>query len=148
MPLVARWPGKIKPGSINEDLVSNLDYAETFLSIAGVPVPDDMQGKSLLPLFEGKTPDNWRKSLYYHYYEYPAVHMVRRHEGVRTARQKLINFYDIGEWELYDLASDPREMHSLYADPSRGADVTLLKAELTKLREQYKVPILQGQPVK
>ncbi len=148
MPFIVRWPGKIKPGSINEDLVSNLDFAETFLSIAGVPVPDDMQGKNLIPLFEGKTPDNWRKSLYYHYYEYPAVHMVRRHEGVRTAKLKLINFYDIKEWELYDLAADPREMHSLYADPSRAADVTLLKAELSKLREQYKVPVLQGAPVK
>jgi len=148
MPFLVRWPSKTPAGSINEDLVSNLDFAETFLDIAGVPVPEDMQGRSLVPLLEGKTPDNWRKSLYYHYYEYPAVHMVRKHEGVRTARQKLINFYELGEWELYDLQSDPREMHNLYNDPAHGVDVTKLKAELTKLREEYKVPILQGAPLK
>jgi arylsulfatase A-like enzyme len=148
MPLVARWPGKIKPGSVNEDLVTNLDFAETFLAIAGAPIPNDMQGKSLVPLFEGNTPKDWRKSLYYHYYEYPAVHMVRKHEGVRTARQKLINFYDINEWEFYDLERDPHEMKNLYAEPSRGADVTKLKAELSRLREEYKVPVLDGAPAK
>jgi arylsulfatase A-like enzyme len=148
MPLVARWPGKIKPGSVNEDLVTNLDFAETFLAIAGAPIPNDMQGKSLVPLFEGNTPKDWRKSLYYHYYEYPAVHMVRKHEGVRTARQKLINFYDLNEWEFYDLERDPHEMKNRYAEPSRGADVTKLKAELSRLREEYKVPILDGSPTK
>ncbi|MGE3315384.1 MAG: sulfatase [Planctomycetaceae bacterium] len=145
-PFIVRWPEKIKPGSVNEDLVSNLDFAETFLAVAGVAVPPDMQGKSLLPLFEGKTPTDWRKSLYYHYYEYPAVHMVRKHEGVRTARQKLIHFYDkdLDEWEFYDLDLDPREMKSLYSDPSRGVDVTKLKSELARLREEYKVPVLSG----
>jgi arylsulfatase A-like enzyme len=139
-PLVARWPGAIKPGRVNDDLVSNLDFAQTFLDIAGVEQPSDMQGASLKPIMLGETPDDWRKSLYYHYYEYPAVHSVRRHEGVAGKRYKLLHFYDLGEWELYDLERDPNEMNSEYDNPEYAGIVAELKAELKRLRAFYKVP--------
>ncbi len=79
MPLIIKWSGVVKPGTINTDLVSNLDFSETFLGMANLKIPDDMQGKSLVPILEGETPENWRKPVYYHYYEYPAVHMVPKH---------------------------------------------------------------------
>lgn len=139
-PFLVRWPGVIKPGSVNTDLVSNLDFAETFLDIAGVQVPGDMQGESLVPILKGNTPSDWRKSLYYHYYEYPAVHMVQRHYGVRTARHKLINFYKTNEWELFDLESDPQELRSKYDDPAYAEVVRELKTELDRLRKVYQVP--------
>ena len=103
-PLLIRWPGVITPHSINHDIVSNIDFAETFLDISGVPVPPDMQGKSMVPILRGHTPVTWRKEHYYHYYEYPAVHSVKRHYGISTSRYTLIHFYyDVDEWELYDL---------------------------------------------
>ena len=144
-PLLARWPGKIKPGSRNDDLVQNIDFAETFLDIAGAPIPDDMQGESLVSLMKGMTPADWRQSLYYHYYEYPAVHSVRRHEGVATKRYKLIRFYgeDVPngeEWELFDLKTDPEEMNSIYNDPEQAGRIAEMKAELQRLREFYQVP--------
>ncbi|HSW02636.1 MAG TPA: sulfatase [Sedimentisphaerales bacterium] len=138
MPLVVRYPKEIKPGSVNGDIVLNLDFGETFLDYAGVPVPADMQGRSIRPILQGQTPGDWRTSMYYHYYEFPAVHSVKRHYGVRTQRYKLIHFYnDIDEWELYDLQSDPDEMKNLYGD-ARYADVVQeLKAELKRLRVHY-----------
>ncbi|MDF1743802.1 MAG: sulfatase [Gimesia sp.] len=143
MPFMVRWPGVIKPGSVNNELVSNLDFAETFLDIAGAKIPDDMQGVSLVPLFKDQA-NNWRKSLYYHYYEFyndrRSAHMVRRHNGVRTKRYKLIDFYNLGEWELYDLKKDPHEMKSVYAEPEYAQVVTDLKAELKRLQKQYQVP--------
>jgi len=140
MPFVARWPGVIKAGRVNEDLVQNLDFAQTFLDIAGVAQPDDMQGASIKPILEGKTPSDWRKSLYYHYYEFPGTHKVRRHEGVATKRYKLIHFYNLNEWELYDLKHDPSEMKSVYDDPKYAAKILELKKELQRLRKLYKVP--------
>jgi len=144
MPLVAKWPGVIQPGSVNQDLVQNIDYAETFLDIAGIEAPADMQGESLIPLFKGETPTDWRDSLYYHYYEYPAVHSVRRHEGVATKQHKLIRFYGLDvphgeEWEFYDLAKDPQEMNSEYANPAYAEKISDLKSALAKLREKYEV---------
>ena len=135
--MLVRWPGVTKPGSVNTDLVSNLDFAETFLEAAGVPVPDDMQGRSLVPILKGATPDDWRTSFYYHYYEYPGWHMVRRHFGVRTDRYKLIYFYNIDEWEMYDLEKDPNEMQSVYDDPAYADIQAKLHAELQRLREHY-----------
>jgi arylsulfatase A-like enzyme len=142
-PLVMRWPKVIDPGRIDSHLVSNLDFAQTFLDLAGKEPPADMQGRSLKPLLLGTSIDNWRKSLYYHYYEYPAVHSVRRHEGVATVRYKLIHFYDLGEWELYDLKTDPREMQNQYDNPDYVDIVAELKNELHKLRNQYKLPPLK-----
>ena len=143
-PLVARWPGVIQPGSRSADLVQNIDFAETFLDIAGVEAPGDMQGESLVPLLKGETPEDWRTSLYYHYYEYPAVHSVRKHEGVANQRHKLIRFYgkdvpDGEEWEFYDLEKDPSEMQSRYGNPGYEQIVGDLKQELARLRQLYEV---------
>jgi arylsulfatase A-like enzyme len=144
-PLIVRWPGVTRPGTENRDLVSNLDFAETFLEIAGEPVPPGMQGRSLVPLLRGETPADWRTSFYYRYDEYPVPHRVRPHEAVRTARYKLIHF-DRGDWELFDLETDPRELTSRYDDPSYAAVVKDLKAELSRLRAAYKVPESLGRP--
>ena len=138
-PLVARWPGVIKPGLRNDDLVQNIDFAPTFLDMAGVAAPADMQGASLVPLLKGKTPADWRSSLYYHYYEYPAGHSVRRHEGVADKRYKLIRFYgkDVPngeEWEFYDLEKDPSEMQSQYTNADYQDTVRAMKQELQRLQ--------------
>jgi arylsulfatase A-like enzyme len=139
MPLLVRYPKEIKPGSVNEGIVLNLDFGPTFLDFAGVTKPPDMQGRSIRQILRRKRPKDWRKSMYYHYYEYPAVHSVKRHYGVRTRRYKLIHFYhDIDEWELYDLRKDPREMKNVFNDPAYADTVTKLKAELQRLREKYK----------
>jgi arylsulfatase A-like enzyme len=144
-PLLAKWPGVIQPGSVNTDLVQNIDFAETFLDLAGVEAPADMQGESIVPLLRGNTPSDWRDSLYYHYYEYPGCHSVRRHEGVATQRYKLIRFYgpDVPngeEWELYDLERDPREMKNEYNSPEYKAVVQTMKEKLTALIKEYKLP--------
>ncbi len=138
MPLIVKWPGVTKPGSENHDLVQNIDYAETFLDIAGAKIPDDMQGRSLVPLLKGQTPSDWRKSIYYHYYELPSPHMTHRHYGIRTDRYKLIDYYDDKQWELFDLQKDPHEMHSVYDDPNYKRIQDDLKAELKELQEKYK----------
>jgi arylsulfatase A-like enzyme len=139
-PLLVRWPGVVQAGSVNHDMVLNLDYPETFLDIAGVAVPGDMQGRSLKPLLMNRTPKDWRRSIYYHYYEYPGPHSVRRHYGVRTDRHKLIHFYELNEWELYDLSKDPKELRSVYGDPAYAKIRDELNAELKRLRTLYKVP--------
>jgi arylsulfatase A-like enzyme len=139
MPLLVRYPKEIKAGSVNDDLVQNLDFAPTFLDFAGIDKPADMQGQSLRPLLRGKTPKRWRNSIYYHYHEYPAVHSVKRHYGVRTKRYKLIHFYhDIDEWELYDLEKDPREMKNVLDEAAYADIVKELKVELKRLRKKYK----------
>lgn len=139
-PLMIKWPGKVTPGTVNSDLVSNLDFAETFLEIAGVDIPSDMQGSSLVSILKGNTPKDWRKTHYYHYYEYPGWHMVQRHEGVYDGRYKLMNFYDIGEWELYDMKSDPKEMKNLYSNVEYAKVAKRLHGELDQLRDRYEVP--------
>lgn len=153
-PLVMRMPTKYdKPvahGDITE-MVQNIDYAPTFLELAGAPIPADIQGVSLLPLLEGKHPKDWRKSLYYHYYEYPAEHAVRRHYGVRTADGwKLIHFYpsageqpeeQVDQWEMYNLNADPHEMHNIYGQPAYAKQQKRLQKELVKLQKQYDDPI-------
>ena len=137
-PLIMRLPkGFDRKGDITE-MVQNIDYAPTFLELAGVKVPEDIQGESLLPLLKGKKPAGWRKSLYYHFYEYPAEHMVKRHYGVRTDPYKLIHFYnDIDAWELYDLEKDPAEMHNVINDPAYSEVLADMQAELKKLQIQY-----------
>ena len=137
-PLLVRWPGLVQPGSTCDALVQNLDFAQTFLDIARTDAPDDMQGASLVPLMMGISPRGWRKSLYYHYFEYPGAHSVRRHVGVFDGRYKLMHFYRIDEWELYDLKADPREMRNLYGDARHASTVERLKAELARLRDHYK----------
>ncbi len=137
MPFIVRWPGVAKAGTVNEHMIQNLDYAETFLEVAGADIPADMQGTSLVPLLQGKSPDDWRKSIYYHYYEYPSVHMVARHCGVRTERYKLIHFYQFGEWELYDLENDPDELTNLYSNPAYRDTIAELRTELKRLQVVY-----------
>ncbi len=137
-PLVMRMPGVIERGSVNRHLVSNLDFAQTFLDVAGQPQPADMQGASLLPLMRGQQVPDWRRSFYYRYYE-KGVHNVAPHEGVRTDRYTLAHFYETGEWELYDLTRDPRQMRSVYNDEAYQDVVKQLKEELARLRKHYKV---------
>ncbi len=137
-PLLVKWPGKVKPGTVNTDLVSNLDFAETFLDIAQTNVPEDMQGKSMVPVLEGNTPSDWRKAHYYHYYEHPSEHDVRRHYGITTDSYKLIHFYyDLDTWELYDLQKDPSELNNIYGDPAYADIQNELHKQLEELRAKY-----------
>ena len=139
MPLLVRWPGVTKPGSVNTDLTQNLDFAQTFLDIAGAEIPDDMQGRSLRPLLAGETPKDWRKSIYFQFYEDLGAHHVPRHYGVRTDLYKLMYFYKLDEWEMYDLQKDPDEMRSVYGQPEYAELQKDLTQELSRLREQYGV---------
>jgi len=141
MPFLIRYPREIAPGAVSDAMVLNVDFAPTFLDFAGVAVPGDMQGRSIRPVLGGKTPGDWRTSMYYQYFEYPAVHMVRKHYGVRTERYKLIHYYgDVDEWELFDLEKDPHELHSVYDDPGYADTAATLKAELTRLRAELEAP--------
>jgi arylsulfatase A-like enzyme len=137
-PLLVRWPGVIEPGSVNDDMVSNVDLAETFLDIGGLPAPSDMQGRSLVPLLKGRTPTDWRTSFYYHYYE-GGGHGVPRHYGVRTKDYTLIHFYETDEWELFDLKKDPAEMQCVYGRPEYSKVQGYLRVELDRLRKELKV---------
>ena len=137
MPLIARWPGVVPANAIDEHLVQNLDYAQTFLELAGVEAPDDMQGRSLIPLLRGEDPGDWRDAIYYHYYAFPSIHRVARHHGVRTARWKLIRYHQFDEWELFDLEADPHELTNLYGTPGMEEQTRDLKRRLMQLRVQY-----------
>lgn len=140
-PCLIRWPGVIKPGSVNRDIVSNLDFAPTFLEAAGLPIPEDVQGASMVPILKGQTPPNWRKSFYYHYYEFPGPHDVAKHYGVVTDRYKLVHYYEpqYDYWELFDRVADPSEMRSVYADPKYAGVVKELKTEVARLRKELEV---------
>jgi len=135
MPLLVRWPGHIKPGTTNEAMVMNIDFAPTLMDAVGAPVPKEMQGRSFLAALQGKRLKDWRTSFYYRYYHYPGDHQVQPHYGVRTARHKLIYYNKLDEWELYDLAKDPKEMTNVYPDRAYAGTVKKLKAELTRLRQ-------------
>lgn len=138
-PLLIRWPNVITPGTTNEEMVQNLDYAQTFLEIAGITAPEDMQGESLVPLLKGDDSSWDRDAVYYQYYEYPSVHMVKRHYGIVTKEYKLVHFYyDVDEWELYDRKNDTNEMNNVIDDPAYAAVVTDLKNQLLELRIKYK----------
>ncbi len=137
MPLIVRWPGVTKPGSEDRHLVQNLDYAPTFLRAAGVEPPAEMQGLDLGPLLRGQGAGAWRKSIYYHYYELPGPHTVQRHYGVRTERHKLIHYYPIKEWELFDLEKDPDELRSVHDEPAYAPVRKELEAELKRLQQLY-----------
>ncbi|MBN1542393.1 sulfatase [candidate division KSB1 bacterium] len=139
MPLVMRYPRKIQAGQVAKEMVLNLDFAPTLLDFAGVDIPKEMQGESFRPLTQGRAPADWRKSIYYHYYEYPhGWHNVMRHYGIRTQRFKLIHFYhDIDYWELYDLDKDPHELSNVYSDPAYTDTVRDLKIELQNLQKKY-----------
>jgi arylsulfatase A-like enzyme len=139
-PLVVRWPGVAAPGSVDEHIVSNLDFAETFLELAGVEPPEEMQGRSLVPLVRGDAPDDWRTSFYYHYYEGPpAEHTVAEHYGVTDGRYKLIHYYKLDQWELFDLVDDPHELQSVYGHPGYASVRTRMEQELARLRGELEV---------
>ncbi|WP_209331645.1 sulfatase family protein [Lunatimonas salinarum] len=136
-PLLVRYPKEIKAGTEVKQMVLNLDHAPTILDFAGVAIPQDMQGTSWRAVAAGKDVP-WRDAIYYHYYEYPGPHNVKRHYGVRTDRYKLIHFYhDVDEWEMYDLQTDPDEMKSIYGDPAYSEVQAMLHQKLVDLRQQY-----------
>lgn len=142
-PLVIRYPKGIKPGWVCDELVQNMDFAETILDYAGVDIPKQMQGMSMRPLLEQKKVE-WRDAIYYQYFEYPGVHSVKRHYGIRTHRYKLIHFYyDVDEWELYDLEKDPQELNNLFNQKGYDEVITRLKGRLQELRTQYDAPDLK-----
>ncbi|MBN2492403.1 MAG: sulfatase [Planctomycetes bacterium] len=135
MPLLVRWPERVKPGQVDTHLVQNLDFAPTFLEMAGVKPPETLPGRSLVPLLRGQAPADWRQSVYYHYYEdiEGGGHGVAAHYGVATDRYKLIHYYRAGAWELFDREKDPEELRSRYGDPAYTAVQKELEAELTRL---------------
>ncbi|MFO0897563.1 MAG: sulfatase [Pirellulales bacterium] len=136
MPLLMRWPAGIRAGTVQDALAINADFAPTFLELAGLPIPPDVQGRSLAPLFGGERPADWRTSMYYRYYHDPGHHNTRAHYGVRTETHKLIYFWTKDQWEFYDLTADPQELHNLYDDPVQQETVARLKAELARLRQE------------
>jgi arylsulfatase A-like enzyme len=138
-PLLVRWPNVVKPGSVENEMVQNLDFAQTMLEAVGIIPPNDMQGESLIPLLKGNKKDWTRDAVYYQYYEYPSVHMVKRHYGIVSKEFKLVHFYyDVDEWELYDRLNDPNEMNNVYNDPAYADTVKKLKKDLIALRIKYK----------
>ena len=141
-PLLVRWPGVTKGGSTSKDIVSNLDFAETFLDAAGVPVPAEMQGRSFRPILAGKRPADWRTSFYYQYFEWPQPHRVRPHYGVITDRYKLVHFFGTADdyWALYDREKDPHELRDVLRDPAYARTKIELEKELARLRQELKVP--------
>jgi arylsulfatase A-like enzyme len=151
MPFLMRYPGAIKPGSVNSDIVANIDFAPTFLDFAGGKAPSEMQGRSFRPVLEGHTPKDWRTAMYYRYWMHNSNdHHVPAHYGVRTKTHKLIYYYGkpLGmrgafppdtkpEWEMYDMRKDPREMKNIYNDPANRKLIDQLKTQLDKLQKEY-----------
>ena len=135
MPFLVRWPAAIKAGTRSDAIALNVDFAPTFLQAAGLPVPSDMQGRSLLPILRGRTPADWRSSMYYRYYHDPGHHNTRAHYGVRTRTHKLIYYWKKNQWELFDLAADPFELHNLYDEPGHEQLTSGLKTELLRLKQ-------------
>tara|TARA_B100000780_G_scaffold37333_2_gene23281 strand:+ start:1479 stop:3095 length:1617 start_codon:yes stop_codon:yes gene_type:complete len=138
MPFMVRYPERIKAGSVNEDIISNIDFAPTLLELAGITTTQKMQGISFVPVLEGNTPNDWQDAMYYHYYEFPFWHHVQPHYGIRTQKYTLAHFYyNIDVWELYDLEKDPSQMNNIYEDPNYNTVVTELKVKLKNLMVKY-----------
>jgi arylsulfatase A-like enzyme len=138
MPFIVRLPGVTQPGSVQQAMAINPDFAPTFMELAGLSVPSDMQGRSLIPLLKGTAPADWRTSYYYRYYHDPGDHNTRAHYGVRTTTHKLIYFWKKEQWEMYDLVKDPYELHNLAGDPAQKETFEKLKAELYRLKKEVK----------
>ena len=138
MPFMVKYPERIKAGSVNEDIITNIDFAPTLLELAGITTTQKMQGTSFVPVLEGNTPNNWQDAMYYHYYEFPFWHHVQPHYGIRTQKYTLAHFYyNIDVWELYDLEKDPNQMNNIYNDPNYTSTITELKAKLKNLMIKY-----------
>ena len=139
MPFMIRYPELIKPKSVNSDLLLNIDFAPTLLDLAGIAVPEEMQGTSFKPLLEANKKVATRDAVYYHYYEFPKWHNVQPHYGVRTDRYKLIHYYyNMDEWELFDLKKDPNEMVNLYGNSGTKKLTQKLKNKIKELQVEYK----------
>ena len=136
MPFIVRWPAGITARGVPRAIGLNVDFAPTFLDAAGLRVPADMHGRSLLPILRGKTPADWRTSMYYRYYHDPGDHNTRAHYGVRTETHKLIYYWKIDEWEMFDLVNDPQEMHNLHGQPGQQRLFETLRAELLRLKKE------------
>ena len=140
MPFVIRYPKMIKAGSTSKAICMNVDFGPTFLDLAGIEVPSEMQGRSFRKVLEkkGRIPAGWREAAYYHYYEYPAEHSVKRHYGIRTSDCKLIHFYnDIDQWEMYDMKADPQEMRNVYDDPAYADKRAQMHRILEQVQQEY-----------
>jgi len=138
MPFMVKYPERIKAGSVNEDIITNIDFAPTLLELAGIKTTQKMQGTSFVPVLEGNTPKDWQDAMYYHYYEFPFWHHVQPHYGIRTQKYTLAHFYyNIDVWELYDLEKDPNQMNNIYNDPNYTSTITELKAKLKNLMIKY-----------
>ncbi len=143
VPLLARGPG-IVAGSVPTPFVANIDLAPTFLDLAGLPIPDSMQGRSLVPLLQGQSPPDWRKSVYYRYYHDPGHHNTTAHLGVRTETHKLIFYWKQNAYEMFDIVNDPTEQKNLlYSDvdakqPEIAAKFAELKTEISRLQKEFK----------
>jgi len=135
MPLLVRWPAAVKPGTKSDAMALNIDFAPTFLEAAGLPVPSDVQGRSLLGILRGAPPVDWRTSMYYRYYHDPGDHNTRAHYGIRTRTHKLIYFWTKKQWELYDLQKDPLELRNLYGQPGAEGLTAELTRELQRLKK-------------
>jgi arylsulfatase A-like enzyme len=152
VPWIVRYPGKVKAGALSEQWVVNIDNAPSVLDLLGLPVPADMQGRSIAPLLAGSAPADWPKSFYYHYYEFAPPHWVQPHYGIRTERYKLIYYYTLNQWELFDLEKDPDEMENLWewggfsVHPGYEQIAQNLVQQLQQLREKYRDTT--GMPVK
>jgi N-acetylglucosamine-6-sulfatase len=140
MPFVVRWPGKIKPGSVSNTIIQNIDYGPTFLELAGAKIPESMQGKSLVPIFKaaGEKPKGWRDSIYYRY-SGERTHNVAAHDGVRTADHKIFWVPKTKEYQLFDMKKDPQEMKSVHNDPAYAVVFNEMKQELDSARKKYRV---------
>jgi arylsulfatase A-like enzyme len=134
MPFLVRWPGVIKPAARSDAIALNVDFAPTFLEAAGVAVPSDMQGRSLVPVLRGRAPAEWCPPTYHRCPPNPGDHNTRAHYGVRTRTHKLIYFWKKDQWELFDLVHDPSELHNLYGQPGQEELTRALKAELARLK--------------
>jgi arylsulfatase A-like enzyme len=148
MPLIVRWPGRINPDTRDSNLVANIDFAPTVIELAGLEIPEEMQGESLKPLLEEKTPDNWRTGIYYQYWQHLLHRDVAAHYGIRTKTHKLIYFHGqpLGqtdypptppEWEFYDLVNDPHEMNNIYNEPQQQEQIKEMKLKMLDLKEKY-----------
>lgn len=137
MPFIIRWPGVVKPGTRFTPMIQNIDYAPTLVELAGGRVPAGLHGRSFVSILQGQAPADWRRSIYYHFYD-SAAHGVPRHYGVRTDRHTLVHFYQTNEWELFDNRNDPQQMRSVYSDPAYATTVRDLQAELARLRQAYR----------
>jgi len=138
MPFLLCWPGVAKAGAVQDAMAINPDFAPTFMDMAGLTVPDDMQGRTLVPLLAGQRPADWRTNWYYRYYHDPGDHNTRAHYGLRTETHKLIYFWKKDQWELFDLVKDPDELHNIYNDPGQKDLVAKLKTELYRLKKDLK----------